>query len=122
MKLSKNFDSNEFACGCRCGFGFRPGDVDPTLVQALQALRDDLCEPIYLTSGCRCRHHNDAVGGVPNSQHLLGKAADVHGPSIQRLIEAAGRIEAFTNGGIGVYPASGFIHLDVGAMARRWTA
>lgn len=33
--------------------------------------------PISVTSWFRTRAHNTAVGGVPNSKHLLGLAVDV---------------------------------------------
>ena len=33
---------------------------------------------IRITSGYRCEELNNMVGGKPNSQHLLGQAADIH--------------------------------------------
>jgi zinc D-Ala-D-Ala carboxypeptidase len=33
--------------------------------------------PLFVTSGYRCRRLNDEVGGLPDSQHLIGQAADV---------------------------------------------
>lgn len=44
----------------------------------LQPLRDELATPISISSGYRCKELNDIVGGVPTSQHLKGKAADVY--------------------------------------------
>lgn len=34
--------------------------------------------PIRVTSGYRCPKLNAAVGGVANSNHLFGRAADLH--------------------------------------------
>jgi hypothetical protein len=34
--------------------------------------------PIHITSGYRCPRLNEAVGGVPDSQHMTGEAADTH--------------------------------------------
>lgn len=34
--------------------------------------------PFVIVSGFRTRKHNDAVGGVSNSQHLEGKAVDLY--------------------------------------------
>ncbi|MBQ3396797.1 MAG: hypothetical protein IJG34_10220 [Synergistaceae bacterium] len=42
-----------------------------------QKIRDELGVPVRVNSGCRCRSHNAKVGGVPNSQHIQGYAADL---------------------------------------------
>lgn len=44
-------------------------------INLLQPLRDAL-GPIYISSGWRCARLNTLIGGVPNSWHLLGEAAD----------------------------------------------
>lgn len=43
----------------------------------LQPLRDKLKKPIVITSGFRSVKVNALVGGVSNSQHLYGQAADI---------------------------------------------
>ena len=43
----------------------------------LQPLRDAMQEPIKIGSGYRCPRLNRAVGGVSNSQHMKGQAADL---------------------------------------------
>ena len=43
----------------------------------LEPLRVAMNEPIKIGSGFRCRALNKAVGGVYNSQHLKGHAADL---------------------------------------------
>ena len=43
----------------------------------LQPLRDAMGEQIKIGSGYRCPQLNKAVGGVPNSQHMKGEAADL---------------------------------------------
>ena len=43
----------------------------------LEPLREKLNKPIIVTSGYRCFELNKIVGGVSNSQHLEGKAADI---------------------------------------------
>ena len=45
--------------------------------QVLQPLRDAMGEPIKIGSGYRCTKLNKAVGGVGNSQHTRGQAADL---------------------------------------------
>lgn len=43
----------------------------------LEPLRVAMGEPIKVSSGYRCEKLNKAVGGVYNSQHLKGQAADL---------------------------------------------
>lgn len=43
----------------------------------LQPLRDRLNMPININSGYRCPGLNKRVGGVKNSQHIFGLAADI---------------------------------------------
>lgn len=43
----------------------------------LDPARELLDAPIYVNSGYRCEKLNKAVGGVPRSYHLAGRAADL---------------------------------------------
>ena len=43
----------------------------------LEPLRVAMKEPIPISSGYRCQRLNAAVGGVSNSQHMKGQAADL---------------------------------------------
>lgn len=43
----------------------------------LDPLRERYGKPINVNSGYRCQALNKAVGGVRNSQHLTGEAADI---------------------------------------------
>lgn len=53
----------------------------------LDPTRSKLEEPIYVTSGYRCNALNVAVGGVGNSQHLTGCAADLQYEDLQKLFD-----------------------------------
>ena len=53
----------------------------------LEPLRQAMGVPITISSGYRCPRLNRAVGGVRNSQHLYGEAADIHLPD-----ESVGRV------------------------------
>lgn len=71
--LSKDFSRSEFACPDGCGFD----TVDTETLAVLQDVRDHFGRQVHIDSGCRCEKHNAKVGGVPNSQHKLGRAADI---------------------------------------------
>lgn len=45
--------------------------------EILQPIRDAWRSPIIVNSAFRSEKVNKAVGGVPNSQHRLGEAADI---------------------------------------------
>ena len=116
-RLSKDFNSREFRCPC-CGKVF----VDERLVQALQELRDLVKVPIFITSAYRCPNHNKKVGGANFSYHTKGMAADIHIKYmlVKQMYKAALKVEAFRNGGIGLYPDNKFIHVDVRPGHARW--
>jgi len=116
--LSENFDREEFRCNCGCGKVV----VSVRLVMALQSLRDRVKSPIHITSGYRCTEHNRKVGGVRNSRHLSGEAADIviEGMGPREMYSHALAIQEFRNGGIGIYVDRGFVHVDIRDKAARW--
>lgn len=71
-KISKHFRARELMCPC-C----RECIVDAELLEILEEIRYIIGEPIHVTSGYRCEKHNTEVRGARNSQHRLGKAADI---------------------------------------------
>lgn len=118
MKLSAHFDSSEFACKCGCGGLHNGADINPRLVQVLERMRAIIGKPLELSCGYRCPDHNAEVGGVSNSQHVLGNAADVLRPDgvAQRdLFRAAVNAGA---DGIGWYDWG--VHVDVRGYEARW--
>ncbi len=76
-----NFTKEEFACKCGqyhapyCD-GY-PHEIQPLLVRIAQRARDHFKKPIDIVSGLRCDQHNTDSGGVWNSQHKYGEAADI---------------------------------------------
>jgi hypothetical protein len=92
--------------------------VNEPALDKLQALRDRLGKPLIVRSAYRSPEHNRAVGGATRSKHMDGAAFDIamsnHDPV---AFEAAAREVGFL--GIGFYPRSGFIHVDLGP-ARQW--
>ena len=67
-----HFARGEMRCPC-CG----RGAVALALVLALEDVRSLYGRPVRITSGWRCEPHNRAVGGHPQSRHLVGCAADL---------------------------------------------
>lgn len=52
-------------------------NLDELVTKVLDPLREAWGKPIRVTSGYRCPRLNKAVGGVENSQHMKGQAADI---------------------------------------------
>ena len=69
----RNFSAREVACK-HCG---RENMAHSTILKA-QTVRDYLDRPVYVYSGCRCPVHNAAVGGVPDSAHLITETKQCH--------------------------------------------
>ena len=70
------FQPSEFACKCgRCGGGADRMASD--LLARLDEARAMAGIPFVISSGYRCPAHNKAVGGVADSAHTRGYAADI---------------------------------------------
>ena len=82
----KWFKEKEFACKC-CGQlpPLARENVKALVSEVLDPVRERLGIPIVVNSGYRCEKHNKDVGGVRNSQHLRGEAADVTCADNERL-------------------------------------
>jgi uncharacterized protein YcbK (DUF882 family) len=95
MQLSEHFSLSEMTfsqTATRRGLDNTPSapvvkNLKTLCEKVLEPLREKLGKPIHVTSGYRSEVVNAAVGGVSNSQHLLGEAADivVPGMSVQEL-------------------------------------
>lgn len=107
-KLSENFKVKEF----RSRDGADKILIDEKLVCLLQKMRDKFGE-IKISSAYRTATHNKKVGGVANSQHLYGLAADITIKDNSRLTEAARYAEKIGFTGIGLDDKyQNFLHLD----------
>lgn len=86
IQVSENFTLEELYASPTAvakGIDNRPGTTEiVNLVclchHVLQPLRTAMNQPIKLSSGYRCKRLNMVVGGVINSQHTRGQAADIH--------------------------------------------
>lgn len=105
-KKYPHFTEREFACKC-CGKVV----VATELLEKLETARTLSNVPFHITSGYRCPEHNRAVGGVADSAHTRGCAADISTPdNVTRMHVMEGIMVADFNR-IGI--DSGFIHVDV---------
>lgn len=52
-------------------------NLEALIENVLDPLREAYGKPIYINSGYRCSELNKAVGGVSNSEHQTGCAADI---------------------------------------------
>ena len=106
--LASNFKVREFICHC-CG----AEGIKDVLVYHLQNAHDRLPKNrvMVVTSGYRCPMHNESIGGVENSAHMKGLAADIKFDDSSHKFML---IKAFLSVGfkrIGIYES--FIHVDV---------
>lgn len=53
-------------------------NINSLIENVLDPIRDEFCSPVIITSGYRCPQVNQLVGGVSNSQHMSGCAADFY--------------------------------------------
>ncbi len=98
-------------------------NIVPTL-RIVDELRDSFGKPCRILSSYRSTAYNKAVGGAPLSQHKEFSALDITIEDISpqqlydRLLEwrKAGK---FT-GGLGLYPSSGFVHIDTRGRNASW--
>ena len=124
--MTKNFSKEEFDCKCNCGVCEMPINIYHNIVKVanqLQILRNYIGKPITVNSAYRSQEYNASIGGAKNSQHIMGRAADivVKGMSplavhttIELLIEKGDMLQ----GGLGLYDS--FVHYDIRGTKARW--
>jgi uncharacterized protein YcbK (DUF882 family) len=100
--------------------------IDVGLLDLLNVLARTIAaaEPFHVISGFRSVNTNEFLrthgsGGVAaNSLHLVGKAIDIRVPGV-RLDDLYRAAVGLRGGGVGIYPGSDFVHIDVGRV-RTW--
>jgi len=101
----------------RCRRSGQAHDMNPRLVALLTKLSERFDgAALHVISAHRVA---DQAATRPSSQHTRGTAADIRIPSVSlaRIAEAARELGA---GGIGLYPASRFVHVDVREQPYYW--
>jgi uncharacterized protein YcbK (DUF882 family) len=110
---------------------FRTGDthmMDPALLDLMVAVsaKVESQSPIYVISGYRSPTTNsmlraeggEATGVAKKSLHLQGQAIDLRFADVQ-LSHLHAAALSLGRGGVGYYPTSDFVHMDVGPV-RQW--
>jgi uncharacterized protein YcbK (DUF882 family) len=100
-------------------------DIDIRLLDFLFAVRQEIeaNQPFHVISGYRSAATNaflraHSSGVAENSLHIVGKAIDIRVPGrdTRSLQKAAMTLK---RGGVGYYPKSDFVHVDIGRV-RYW--
>ena len=111
--------------------------ADPWLMdrtfQLFEALKAEGYDPraVSIQSSFRTTSHNDKVGGALNSMHLFGKAFDLNIGDVNRdgIRNQRDKQIVYTildskligdQGGLGFYPNTMIIHMDVRGTRARW--
>jgi len=88
MNLTPHFTLEEFTASAKATKLKLDNTPPPELIhriirtaEMLERIREKLGVPINITSGYRCATLNRAVGGVANSDHTQGWAADIVAPA-----------------------------------------
>lgn len=106
----KYFSLDEFRCK-HCG-ELPENGMSTVLLERLDKLREIYGYPIMVSCGYRCPKHNADVGGVSNSQHVLGTASDIYvNGDYEYFYRLVLRSKLFD--GVGYYPYDEFVHVDV---------
>lgn len=100
--------------------------IDSKLFDLMHTIQKTIGEkiPFEIISGYRSKEFNDQLrkkgqGVAKNSKHIEGKAVDIRmaGISLTKLRDAA---KAQKYGGVGFYPKSNFIHVDIRKDCVYW--
>ena len=126
MKLTNNFTKSEFDCKSGEEMPLDVLENVKLLAIQLQKIRDYVGKPIRINSAYRSEAHNEAIGGVKTSQHILGKAADITidtftPDEVVSIIEnmlTNEMLGGFYIGGLGSYNT--FTHVDIRDKKARW--
>ena len=102
-------------------------NMDPKTIDIVWEMHNELGsqQPVHIISGYRSRGTNNMLrktrgGQASQSQHITGKAIDIHFPDVPiRRLRYSAMIRE--RGGVGYYPTSAlpFVHVDT-ARVRSW--
>lgn len=114
-QLTPHFRVREFACSD----GSDTVLVDEALVKLLERIRVWAGAEIRISSGYRTPAYNKKIGGASASYHTKGQAADIVVTG-KKPAEVAKFAQAIGAGGVGLYTASRFTHVDTRTIKYLW--
>jgi hypothetical protein len=111
--------------------------IDKKVLFKIVELRDELEKNGYaqdafeVSNGYRTPEHNAAVGGASKSRHIKGEAVDMIIKDVnqdgrytdadkQIVIDILERKVIKNEGGIGLYPGTRVVHMDIRGYRARW--
>lgn len=124
MKLTENFDREEFDCSDGSEMPIEVQLNIAELAVQLEIIRSHFNAPIKINSAYRSPEYNATIpGSSKNSQHVLGKAADIvvkgYTPDeVADAIEFLISTGMIKEGGVGRY--NSFTHYDIRGERARW--
>jgi uncharacterized protein YcbK (DUF882 family) len=105
----------DFHCGATIPIDVRVLDFLAAVLAAVGDTRATILSA-YRTPATNAMLARTTFGVAEHSQHMYGRALDVH---VDKLAAAMTAARAMKRGGVGWYPQSGFIHIDCGPV-RNW--
>jgi len=101
-------------------------DIDPALLNLLHQIQNKVegKQVLDIVCGYRSKKTNEKLrkikkGVAKNSYHIQGKAVDLYMRQT-RLKELRDIAKSFQAGGVGYYPKSNFVHVDVRGRPAYW--
>jgi uncharacterized protein YcbK (DUF882 family) len=99
--------------------------IEPKLLDLLTALQTKVgkCERFdvicgYRSPGTNAMLHERSSEVATHSLHMVGQAIDIHMPGVE-LANLRDAAMSLGLGGVGYYPESDFVHVDIGRI-RHW--
>lgn len=127
VQLSEHFSLNEFIYSRTAIDKGIDNSPPPDAISAMKVLCSRLLEPLralcgnkpmHVLSGFRCEELNRCVGGVSNSQHLTGEAADIYMVDFKRLLLTLRSANAPEFDQVIFYTKKNFVHLSYSVSGR----
>ena len=116
------FHRDEIQCKCHCNIY----NVEEEHIEILNQIRVELNRKMWVTSGCRCPDHNDAVGGADNSGHITTETNpcteyDIYCVSGGFRYDLVGLCYKYKVPRIGVYYSSPIVHIGFSNLLPQGT-